>query len=126
MIRTLAALGFFLASSLTAAAMVGGAAPAGEAGRAVVLIVGSHGTSCTGVALRSDLIFTAAHCALPGSDYKLVEFDAARQPTLKDVAAVARHPEFKLDTLLGHRATADLALLKLAAPLKVAPVLLAP
>ena len=49
----LAALGCFLLSSLPAAAMVGGAPPAGEAGRAVVLIVGSHGTSCTGVALRA-------------------------------------------------------------------------
>ena len=71
-------------------------------------------------------MLTAAHCVLPGSDYKLVEFDAARQPTLKDVSSVARHPEFKLDTLLGHRATADVALLKLAAPLKVAPAVLAP
>jgi secreted trypsin-like serine protease len=126
MLRALAALGFSVAISWSAAAMVGGAQPAGDAGRAVVLIVGSHGTSCSGVALKPDLILTAAHCALPGSDYKLVEFDAARQPALKEVSAVARHPEFKLETLLGHRATADLALLKLAAPLKLAPAALAP
>ena len=54
--RALAALGCLLASSFPAAAMVGGAQPAGEAGGAVVLIVGSHGTSCTGVALRTDLL----------------------------------------------------------------------
>ena len=124
--RSLAALGCFLLSSLPADAMVGGAPQAGEAGRAVMLIVGSHGTSCTGTALRTDLILTAAHCVLPGSDYKLVEFDAARRPALKDVSSVARHPEFKLDMLLGHRATADVALLRLAAPLKVAPAVLAP
>src|SRR5262249_34964746 len=43
--------------------------------------------------------------------------DAAHQPVLKDVARLARHPQFDLNTLLAHRATADVALLKLAAPL---------
>jgi hypothetical protein len=53
---------------------------------------------------------------LPGADYKLVEFNAQRQPSLRDVAQVERHPQFSLNTLLAHRATADVALLKLAAP----------
>ena len=68
-----------LASSLPA--MVGGAPPAGEeAGRAVMMLTGSHGTFCSGVALTRSLVLTAAHCVLPGADYKLVEFDSARQP----------------------------------------------
>jgi hypothetical protein len=54
---------------------------------------------------------------LPDADYKLVEFDAARQPSLKDVALIARHPQFELNAMLAHRATADVAIMKLAEPL---------
>jgi secreted trypsin-like serine protease len=107
-------------------AIVGGAPPAGEdAGGAVVMLTGSHGTFCSGVALTRDLVLTAAHCVLPGAAYKLVEFDAARQPVLKDLAAIAGHPEFDVNAALRHRVTADVALLKLAAPLKLIPAALA-
>src|SRR5436305_14964120 len=124
MLRALAVL---VISSLPAAAMVGGAgAPPDSIARSVVLIVGSRGNSCSGVALAPDLVLTAAHCVLPGADYKIVEFDSARQPQLRDVASVTAHPRFHLQTMLAHRATADLALLKLAAPLaSVAPATLA-
>jgi Trypsin len=37
---------------------------------------------------------------------------------------IARHPQFDLKTLLAHRATADVALLKLAQPADLAPALL--
>jgi Trypsin len=149
-------------------AMVGGAQPASEGtARAVVMLTGSHGTFCSGVALARDLVLTAAHCVLPGATYKLIEFDdalasgasgqrvdsivrahsaskdareragdtrlepgssarAARQPVLKDIASIARHPGFDVNAVLRHRVTADVALLKLAAPLKVAPAMLAP
>jgi hypothetical protein len=113
-----AALAWLAFSAAAAAAMVGGAPPAADgAGRSVVMIVGSRGTSCSAVALARDLLLTAGHCVLPGADYKLVDYDAARQPLLKDVASIARHPQFDLKRLLGHLATADVALLKLAAPL---------
>jgi len=62
-------------------------------------------------------------CAMPGATYKLVEFDAAHHPTLKDIARVVQHPQFDLKTMMAHRASADVALLKLAAPL---PASLAP
>jgi len=105
-------------------AMVGGAAaPPDSIARALVLIVGSRGNFCTGAALAPDLVLTAAHCVLPGADYKIVEYERG-QPQLRDVTRVTAHPNFKLQTLLAHRATADVALLKLAAPL--ANVALAP
>ena len=88
-----AALALAFAARPPAAAMVGGAPPAPPAiARHVVLIVGSGGTFCTGVAIARDLVLTAAHCTLPGADYKLMEFDAAHQPVLRDVTRVARHP----------------------------------
>ena len=106
--------------------MVGGAAIIPNArAQPEVMIVGSRGNFCTGVAIARDLVLTAAHCALPGAEYKLVELDAAGQPILKDTTAVARHPQFNLKTLLAHRATADVALLKLAVPLAVTPAPLA-
>ena len=119
--RAALVLACLLTSCAEAAAMVGGAAPAPpELARHVVLIVGSRGNSCTGTAIARDLVLTAAHCVLAGADYKLVDYDAMHQPLLKDVADIARHPQFDLNTMLAHRATADVALLKLAAPLPVA------
>jgi Trypsin len=127
MIRGAATLACTLAWSLPAAAMVGGAQPADDgAGRAAVMLTGSHGTFCSGVALARDLVLTAAHCVLPGADYKLIELGAGRQPVLKDLSTIARHPEFDVNAVLRHRVTADVALLKLAAPLKIVPAPLAP
>lgn len=128
MIRAIAfgcVLGCALPSPLPA--MVGGAPPAGDgAGRAVVMLTGSHGSFCSGVALARDLVLTAAHCVPAGASYKLIEFDSARQPVLKDIASIARHPGFDANAALRHRVTADVALIKLAAPLKVVPAMLAP
>jgi hypothetical protein len=61
-----------------------------------------------------DLVLTAGHCIEADTTYKVVEFDAAHQPKLLDVREVTRHPQFDLKTLFAHRATADVALLKLA------------
>jgi hypothetical protein len=87
--RVLAALACLIVSA-PAGAMTGNA-PSALGGRHAVMIVGSHGTFCTG--------------------------DAAHQPRLLDVRNVARHPQFHLQALLAHRATADVALLKMAYPL---------
>lgn len=126
MFRAAVALIVLVACPLPASAIVGGAGAAPpEIARAIVLIVGSRGNSCSGVALARDLVLTAAHCVLPGADYKIVEFDSARQPQLRDVKSVTAHPKFDIKTMLAHRATADVALLKLAAPLaSVTPVAL--
>jgi len=100
----------------SASAMVGGAAPAGEFAHAAVMIVGSRGNFCTGTLIARDLVLTAAHCVPPGSDYKLVQFDAQKQPNLRDTLRVERHPQFSQQTFDNHRATADVALIKLASP----------
>jgi secreted trypsin-like serine protease len=110
-------LTLFLISVGRAAAITGQAPVALMQGRHAVMITGSAGTFCTGTAIARDLVLTAAHCVQSGADYKLIEFNATRQPVLLDIRQIARHPNFNLQTLLGHRATADVALLKLAKPL---------
>jgi secreted trypsin-like serine protease len=102
-----------------ATAIVGGAAPAPEAiGRSVVTIVGSRGNFCTGSLIAPALVLTVAHCVQPGSEYKIVQYDSDRKPELQDVKAVTIHPGFRMQEMLAHRATADVALLRLANPAK--------
>ena len=112
-----------VALTVPAAAMVGGAyVVPNAASRPEVMLVGSHGNFCTGVSIARDLVLTAAHCVPAGAEFKQVELDAERKPVMKDVRGVARHPQFNLKTMLAHRATADVALVKLATPLNVTPV----
>jgi secreted trypsin-like serine protease len=102
--------------SVPAHAIVGGGAPSTEGvARSVVTIVGSRGNFCTGALIAPKLVLSAAHCVQPGADYKIVEYGADRQPSLQDVKAVAIHPGFNMQAMSGHRATADVALLQLAA-----------
>jgi secreted trypsin-like serine protease len=98
--------------------MVGGATPV-SGDRAAVMITGQRGF-CTGTMIARDLVLTAAHCVSAGGDHKLIEFDANRQPVLRDIARIAIHPQFNMQTFLNHLATADVALLKLAAPMAAA------
>ena len=100
-------------------AIVGGATAAPEAiARSIVTIVGSRGNFCTGSVVAPSLVLTVAHCVQPGADYKIVQYGADKTPQLQDVKSVAIHPSFKMEAMLAHRATADVALLRLDAPAK--------
>ncbi|MGE3147586.1 MAG: trypsin-like serine protease [Pseudorhodoplanes sp.] len=107
-------------SSATAFAMTGGSPPASGPARAAVMITGPQGF-CTGTVIAHALILTAAHCVAAGTNYKLIEFGENRQPVLRDIARIATHPQFNMQSFRTHRATADVALVKLASPLAVAP-----
>jgi hypothetical protein len=124
MARAIAPL-IFLSLCAPAAAMVGGAQTAPKFAHAVVMLAGQRGF-CSGVAIARDLVLTAAHCVLPGVDYKLVVFETNGQPSLKPIAASARHPQFEAEAARRHRATADVALLKFAETVSSAPVPLGP
>jgi secreted trypsin-like serine protease len=101
-----------------ATAMVGSAREADDGvGRALITIVGSRGNFCSGALIAPDLVLSAAHCVSPGADYKIVQRDAQGQPQLRDVRRVAAHPQFDIRAIQANRATADVALLQLAAPL---------
>jgi secreted trypsin-like serine protease len=107
-----------IAFAAPAHAIVGGAAPAPDAiARSVVTIVGSRGNFCTGSVIAPSLVLTVAHCVQPGADYKIVQYGADKTPQLQDVKSVAIHPGFRMEAMLAHRATADVALLRLASPI---------
>jgi hypothetical protein len=111
--------GLALLATAPANAIVGGGAPSDDGvGRSVVTIVGSRGNFCTGALIAPKIVLTAAHCVQPGADYKIVEYGADKQPSLQDVKSIAIHPGFNMQAMLGHRATADVALLQLGSPAK--------
>ncbi len=113
-----AAFVFLLTALPPASAMVGGA-PVVDASayRSEVMILSDRANLCSGIVLKQDLVLTAAHCIEPGLGYKLYELDAERKPVFYDLAKTVVHPQFSKAAFVGNRATPDLALLKLAAPL---------
>ena len=117
--RLLLILAFALIATPAAAIVGGGGAPAENIARAVVTIIGSRGSFCSGSLIAQDLVLTAAHCVLPGADYKVI-VPGETPPRLLDIRRVASHPQFNVQAILAHRASADVALLQLAAPLPAA------
>jgi secreted trypsin-like serine protease len=102
-----------------ARAIVGGGTPQADGvARAIVTIVGSRGNFCTGSLIAPRVVLTVAHCVQPGADYKVVDRGADGTPQLLNVRTVAIHPNFNMQAMQSHRATADVALLQLEIPLK--------
>jgi secreted trypsin-like serine protease len=107
-------------------ALTGNAPPAsGYAARGIVMVIDPRGDLCTGTALARDLVLTAAHCVAGKLDYQVKTFQTGQAISVR---AIALHPRFDLASYAASRATADVALLKLAAPLAdlVMPARLAP
>ena len=78
------------------------------------MVVDPRGDLCTGTALARDLVLTAAHCVAAKLDYQVKTFQTGQSISVR---AIALHPRFDLASYAASRATADLALLKLSAPL---------
>jgi Trypsin len=110
-------LSLLICSGKPSFAIVGGA-PAGKGiiGH-VVGIATSDGGFCSGTVIGRHAVLTAAQCIHPNAGTKILDIRSNGRPVLKDVAVIIPNPKFDLSTLLAHRATADLALLKPAEPL---------
>lgn len=109
-----------------ALAISGNAPPAtGFAARPIVMLVDDREDLCTGTALAPDLVLTAAHCVTRPIGY---EVKAYQNGQAIKVRSIARHPRFDMAAYAASRATADIALVKLVAPLPdiVVPASLAP
>ncbi|WP_428558955.1 S1 family peptidase [Pseudolabrys sp.] len=122
----LAALAFTAMISSPAGAIVGPAPPAhGWASRAIVMIVDPRGDLCTGTALTRELVLTAGHCVGRPLAYRVRVYQNGQTV---GVRTIATHPRFSMAAYTAARATADVALLKLEAPLpdSVVPATLAP
>ena len=123
--RVLSAV-IFLLFAPPAFAITGNAPPAsGVAARSIVMVVDPRGDLCTGTALARDLVLTAAHCVSGRFAYQVRTFQTGQTV---EVRSIARHPRFDPLSYVAGRATADVALIKLAAPLneQLAPAALAP
>jgi secreted trypsin-like serine protease len=98
-----------------ALAVTGNAPPAtGWAARPIVMVIDGRGDLCTGTALARDLVLTAAHCVTLPLTYRVRIY---QNDATIDVRSVARHPGFTMAAYAASRATADVALIKLATPL---------
>src|SRR3954470_3357542 len=110
--RLIVAFSFILITAPAFAIVGGGGAPAENIARAVVTIIGSRGTFCSGALIAADIVLTAAHCVLPGADYKVI-IPGETPPRLLEVKRTVSHPQFSVQAILAHRASADVALLQL-------------
>jgi trypsin len=114
MSRVLSVIVFFMLGA-PALAVTGNAPLAvGWAARPIVMIVDARDDLCTGTALARDLVLTAAHCVTRSVEYTIKPYQTG---VAIPVRVVARHPRFDYASYAASRATADIALLKLAAPL---------
>lgn len=112
--------------SAPAGAITGQAPPAsGAVARSIVMIVDARGDLCTGTAIARDLVLTAAHCVGGGRVYRVRVYQTG---DTRSIRAVAAHPRFSMASYAASRATADVAVLRLEAPLPetIVPAVLAP
>jgi hypothetical protein len=90
-------------------------APSDAIARSIVTVIGSRGNVCTGALIAPTIVLTAGHCITPNTSYRVIDY-TTQPPRLITAQKVAAHPQFNMQAMNAHRATADVALLQLPAP----------
>lgn len=118
-LRALALSAAFLAMASPALAVVGGtnSRDAGGVRASTLRIETSRGELCSGAAIAPGLVLTAAHCIMGGGSVTVVSLDPRFRARRHPVIAVLPHPSFVPGTTPRTQPGADLALLRLAAPM---------
>jgi hypothetical protein len=65
--------------------------------------------------IAPNIISTAAHCIAPSTANRVIDY-STKLPWLIAPQQVAVHPRYNAQSIGAHRATADVALLRLSAP----------
>lgn len=108
--RRLALVPLLLATP--AHAIVGGAPAEPEVAAGAAMLVSNRGSFCSAAVLAPKLLLTAAHCVVPGAQYRLLTF-LAGQPQLSELAGIALHPGYDSKAYRQRTFTIDLALVAL-------------
>jgi secreted trypsin-like serine protease len=91
-------------------------APSSDIAQSIVTVVAAGGGVCTGTMIAPNIILTAAHCIAPGTANRVIDY-STKPPQLIAPQQVAVHPHYNAQSIAAHRATADVALLRLSAPM---------
>jgi len=105
-----------LALTMPAKGVVGSrSAPSEVIARSIVTVIGSRGNVCTGSMIAPTIVLTAGHCITPNTSYRVIDY-TTQPPRLISAQKVVTHPQFNMQAMNAHRATADVALLQLPSP----------
>lgn len=90
-------------------------APSETIARSIVTVIGSRGNVCTGSLIAPNIVLTAGHCITPNTSYRVVDY-TTQPPRLITAQKAVTHPQFNMQAMNAHRATADVAVLQLPSP----------
>ena len=105
------------AFALPAHAITGSrSAPSNTVVHSLVTVIGPNGAVCTGGAIAPTVVLTAAHCMSSSNSLRVVDY-TSKPPRLITPRQALTHPRYSAQAMAAHRATADIALVELPAPM---------